>query len=493
MCGIFGVIGRIAVDEAFSAFGKIAHRGTDGYGCIVDGKSWYASTLTELRKKVTVDTSRSFLFLHALHAIVGNVPQPFVSQNKHTATCFLANCEIYNWKPLSVLHDLQPQPKNDAELFFQLLQKVGVSALESVDGDYAFAYLDDEQLLLARDSIGLKPLVYGKNDTVFAFASEKKALTALDLPTCDVHPQEILSVSLKTKAIEKKKRRPFFRLDMLQQQKLSQISEEDLVDRLAELLLNAIYKRVRDLDTFGILFSGGVDSTLLAKCCVLLGKKPTLYTGAVDCGGRLPPDLVAAEQAAAALRLPLKKKVLTLNDAGHVFEEVVKTIESKDVMKVGVAAPFAVACTLAKEDGIKVLLSGIGSEELFAGYERHLTVFQKGGDVNEECLRGFGEMWERDLYRDDLITMRHRVELRTPFLDTDLISFAKDIPVNLKIGSAGNKLILRKAALHLGVPEAFALRKKQAAQYGSNFDKALEKLAKQKKFPSKKAYLESIH
>ena len=76
-------------------------------------------------------------------------------------------------------------------------------------------------------------------------------------------------------------------------------------------------------------------------------------------------------------------------------------IEDSNVVKVGVALTFYAACEQAKKDGCKVIFSGLGSEEIFAGYKRHKDSF----DINKECLSGVLKIYERDLYRDDVITM----------------------------------------------------------------------------------------
>ena len=89
--------------------------------------------------------------------------------------------------------------------------------------------------------------------------------------------------------------------------------------------------------------------------------------------------------------------------------------------------------------------------------------------------------------------MAHTVELRLPFLDYDLIRFALSIPEKYKLNKEQNKIILREVAQRIGVPSSFASRKKIAAQYGSNFDKALEKLAKKNGWTSKKEYLQKLN
>jgi len=192
---------------------------------------------------------------------------------------------------------------------------------------------------------------------------------------------------------------------------------------------------------------------------------------------------------------------IKLEEVEALLKKIVPLIEDSNVVKVGVALTFYGACEMAAKDGIKVLFSGLGSEEIFAGYERH----KKSTDINKECLSGLIKIYERDLYRDDIITMSHAIELRLPFLDTKLVSYALKIPERYKIeGEKGkdneksegndqsNKIILRDIAKELGVPSEFCERKKKAAQYGSNFDRAIEKLAKQKGFTYKSEYLNTF-
>jgi asparagine synthase (glutamine-hydrolysing) len=262
---------------------------------------------------------------------------------------------------------------------------------------------------------------------------------------------------------------------------------------LEVLFLEAVRKRTEGLAHFGILFSGGIDSTLLAFLCKKLGKKFTCYTAAfADGNTRNAPDLLQAQEVAKQLGFPLKTKVLGLQETEAVVKEVIKIIETTNPIKVGVALPFYVCAKMAVEDGNKVLLSGLGSEELFAGYQQHLDVLKEKGDVNVECLRGLSLLWDRDLYRDDLVTMAHTVELRLPFLDYDLINYALSIPTKWKIDLKQNKIILRDCAKEIGIPQEVAERKKIAAQYGSNFDKALEKLAKKNGCKGKKDWLGKV-
>ncbi len=454
MCGIFGVYKDLNQEKADKAISLLKHRGSS----------------------VNIIKEKNKILYHVLHPVVNHVQQPLTAKS----SVFMANCEIYNWKKLSETYSLNA--KNDAECLFQLLEKKGIAALEELDGVYAFYYEKNSTIILARDIVGEKPLYYVFDKDVFAFASEAKAIKEYGEPKV-LKPTELLQYSLLHHTVHII-HRWFYHLP-----KETKESKQEILQKLETSLLEAVKKRVAGLDNIGILFSGGIDSTLVAFLCKKLGKKVTCYTAGFQDGNiREAPDVVQAQLVAKELGFPLKSVILNLKETESLIPAVVRIIESKDVVKVGVALPFYCAAELAKHDKQKILLSGLGSEELFAGYQRHLDTLHAIKSVNAECLQGLSLLWDRDLYRDDLIIMSQTIELRLPFLDNELIMYALSIPAEYKISEKQNKIILRELAVQLGIPEHIAMRKKIAAQYGSNFDKALEKLGKGKK----KEYLEKI-
>ncbi|MFQ5475013.1 MAG: asparagine synthase C-terminal domain-containing protein, partial [Candidatus Nanoarchaeia archaeon] len=182
--------------------------------------------------------------------------------------------------------------------------------------------------------------------------------------------------------------------------------------------------------------------------------------------------------------------VFNLDEAEKIIRKAVailakpEKVDADYVVKVGVASVVIAVAGIAED---KLFFSGLGSEELFAGYERH----EKAGDVNEECWRGLRAMWRRDLIRDSAVAEALDIELRTPFLDKGLIVSAMAVPGNRKINDKDKKIILREIAEELGLEE-YAWRKKQGAQYGSRFDRAIAKLAKKKGFEKKGDYLRGL-
>ena len=259
---------------------------------------------------------------------------------------------------------------------------------------------------------------------------------------------------------------------------------------LANELVKAIESRLPD-EKFGILFSGGVDSSLIALFARKAGRDFLCYTvGFQEGDSKEPEDVVYAGKAAKELGIELKAQVISLEQAHNLFKKTVKTLgtELNNVVNVGVASVELACIEMAKKDKIKYFFSGIGSEEIFAGYERH----KLAEDKQEECWKGLTGMYERDLLRDFAVASAKKITFLTPFLDKGLIGVAMRIPARFKIDDDKIKMILREAAQELGLPKEIAWRRKLAAQYGSRLDKAIAKLAKKKGFEYKKDYLGSL-
>lgn len=247
-----------------------------------------------------------------------------------------------------------------------------------------------------------------------------------------------------------------------------------------KVFVEAIKERIPKTK-FGILFSGGIDSTLIAFICKKLKADFTCYT----VGLKDSPDIISAEQTAKKYNFKLKKKILNLKEIEKTIKIVAKLV-GPDTMKVGVGSVIYEGIKLAKKDNINYIFSGLGSEEIFAGYERHAI----SKDINKECWFGLKTMYQRDFLRDLAIAKELKVSVLTPFLDNKVILSAMAIPGKEKIVGEHKKYALRKAAEELGLEDAW--RKKQAAQYGSYFDKAIAKLAKKNNFNNKKDYLSSF-
>ena len=480
MCGIIGFFNQEnAQDKVLKGLDVIKNRGLDGFG-ITDSKELkFEKKLKDLKFHKS-DNALG----HCLHQIAGDVEQPF----KADKACFAANCEIYNWEALNQKYALKA--RNDAEMLFLLLEK-GTSnlpeLLDELDGVYAFAYWKGNKIIIARDIIGVKPLWFSAS--AFSFCSEKKALTQGILNVEELNPRTIMEYDIETKEISTLNREFFKTTPELK------IKKADILKQLKGLIINSISKRLPDQHV-GILFSGGIDSIMIALICKQLQVPFTCYTAALDDPGmETAQDMIWARKASEELGFPLKEILIPIKDVPNLLKKIVPLIEDTNVVKVGVALPFYVACEQARKDNIRVIFSGLGSEELFAGYDRHRKTLEETQDmkrVNEDCQWGLIKIYERDTYRDDVVTMNHNIELRLPFMDHDLSKYALRIPAKYKLDKENSKIIFREVASALGLPEEFAWRKKKAAQYGSKFDRALGKLAKQEN-KSKSEYLRQFY
>ena len=259
-------------------------------------------------------------------------------------------------------------------------------------------------------------------------------------------------------------------------------NEEEAKSLIRPAFEQAVQKRLPK-KRFGILFSGGIDSTLIAFTCKKFTENFICYT----VGLKGSKDIESSSKVAEKLGLTHKIKTLSLREAENVFEKTAKIL-GKDLINIvnlGVGSVELAAIHLAHEDSIDILFSGLGSEEIFAGYQRH----EKATDINQECWNGLKSMWQRDFKRDYALATAEQVTFLTPFLDRQLIIAAMRVDANLKIHLPHKKYILRKMALKLGLTEDICFRPKSAAQYGSSVDKAISKLAKSKGFKYKKEYL----
>jgi len=201
-------------------------------------------------------------------------------------------------------------------------------------------------------------------------------------------------------------------------------------------------------------------------------------------------DLEAAKKAAKRFKFKLRAETISLEELEKILKKVLKVIKEPDVVKAGVGCVFYKAFLLAKKDKIKEVFIGLGSEELFAGYQRHRDMFESKGleAVHKECLKGLKSMYKRDLIRDSLIAKDRKMVLRLPFLDDNVIEYAMRIHPKHKIAKNQSKIIIREVAEELGLKE-FSWRKKKAAQYGSGFHRGLKRLARRNGYKYIKDYL----
>ena len=265
--------------------------------------------------------------------------------------------------------------------------------------------------------------------------------------------------------------------------------KSEIIPELQKHLECAVSKRLRDDETAAIAFSGGLDSSLIA----LIASKDVKDIMLLAVGFENSQDIEYARKIAEFYNWNLQLKIISLLEAEDILKKVIGILKTADIVKVGVGCVVYAVLDLARQNNIKTVLGGLGAEEIFAGYDRHRKKHLENPEaVHEECWHGLENIYAQDLERDSAIAEHFKIRLLAPFLDDGLIKFAMKIDPKLKVSHNDKKIILKEAALSLGLEKEFAFRKKKAAQYGSYFHQAIGKLAKKNGFKYKKYYLKSL-
>ena len=260
-------------------------------------------------------------------------------------------------------------------------------------------------------------------------------------------------------------------------QKIHEKIIEGDVSKIDKLLKLSVSKRVEELQSVGVIFSGGVDSSYLALLLKEISQNIPLKIILYAVGVEGSKDLDSAIYASKFLNLELKTLILTEDMVRNALPEVVNAIGDDNLMKVGVGLTTYFATKIVAQDDLKVAISGQGADELFGGYKRYLKSFVDD-TLNYDIREDISNMYHVNLERDDACSMLNSVELRLPFLDESLVELALNIPDNKKIVSMHDdmrKSILRKLAFEEGLDYEIAYRPKKAAQYGTGIDKILRK------------------
>lgn len=432
------------------------HRGKDSFGVWTDGgvlKSRDFSRVNEIPEgRIGI--------LQCRLAMTGSkdFTQPFFND-----FALVHNGEIYNHIQLRGYLEgrgVSFESDVDTEVILRLIEHLlekGLGMEETVrrammmlNGDYAVAITDGERIYLFRDPMGIRPLHFSPRGF---FASERKVLWAIGEEAHPVLPGEL--VILDGKSVVRKR--------LLRPKDLAR-KGCDARKGLKAALEYAV--RLRTPEKVGVLFSGGLDSSLLALIASEYGDV-TLYTA----GEENSPDVEWARRASDVLGLPLREHLFEEDEVEEAAKRVIFAIEEPNPMNLAIGMTLYFATKLARESGDSVLLSGQGADELFGGYAKYL----ERPELMEEDVEN---LWSRNLERDDKIAMLNSVEGRFPYLDPNVAGIALGLPLELKIASGVRKRILRDIAIELGLPEEFAMREKKACQYGSHSQKLLQRVAK---------------
>lgn len=251
---------------------------------------------------------------------------------------------------------------------------------------------------------------------------------------------------------------------------------DDKVKELEEKLQKAVLKAFGKEEKAGILFSGGIDSSLLAFLCKRAGKKVKLYSVFYENSHDKSQTMVASK----ALGLELNAKEYKKAEGAELFDdfrEVSEKLNLRFTSYVMLSVKFStfIAIKFAAENGEKLLLSGQGADELFAGYARYIKILEEKGEKElEKALRHDFEAIYAKI--DEKIADFFGADIKFPYLEKSIVDFAFSLPVELKIRNKKRKFILYELAKELGIGREITGKEKKAMQYSSGFDKVLKKL-----------------
>jgi asparagine synthase (glutamine-hydrolysing) len=271
------------------------------------------------------------------------------------------------------------------------------------------------------------------------------------------------------------------KVDALREHTQSAAGLQPWLDEFTRAVVTRAHETMQRGDAIGVLLSGGVDSCLIAMILHKNNIPFQCFTAGFHEGNtKLPEDVIYARRIAHECNWAYHEILLDGARAQALLRECTRYLgDVADPVSVSIAAVVAAGAKLAREHGVTCLYGGLGAEELFGGYARHVKALTRGEDaLNEELWRGLRAMYTRDLLRDSRLASGLGISVPTPFLDERVIISAMRIPASEKIVSGVRKMALRRFAIEEGVPEYIAMRPKQAAQYGSRLHKALFRLAK---------------
>lgn len=454
--GIFDIKGRhLAYRElALELSRRLRHRGPDWTGIYSDAKAVIAHERLSI---VDIESGS----------------QPLVSRD---GDLFLAaNAEIYNHRQLEsgLREPYSLKTGSDCEVILPLYQQEGASFLEKLNGIFAFLIWDrnKQQYFAARDPIGVIPLYYGRDELgQIYFASELKALTDVCTSFSDFPPGHYMSSSLAEP-------QPYYRPQWRRYEHTR--GREVDGETLRSALSAAVERQLMSDVPYGVLLSGGLDSSIIAA----LAKKhkrrrvetggqteawwPQLHTFSVGLEGS--PDLKAARTAAAAIGTIHHELHFTIQEGIDALADVIYHIESFDVTTVRASTPMFLLARQIKSMGIKMVLSGEGSDEIFGGY----LYFHRAPNppaFHEETVRKIDLLHKYDCLRANKSMAAWGVETRVPFLDHRFLDTAMNIDAEQKMVGLGRmeKHILR-AAFEDFLPAEIVWRQKEQFSDGVGY------------------------
>jgi len=438
MCSILALL-RLRDDESPAAVrdralrlsARMRHRGPDWNGVVVDRRAALA------HERLAIVDPRSGA-------------QPMVDAGGELVLA--VNGEIYNHRALRqrlATHD-RFATGSDCEVILPLYRRYGPALLELISGIFAFVIHDRRTggYMVARDPVGVVPLYWGHDaEGHVLVASEMKALVDGCEDVAVFPPGHVLTDRLEAPRRYAHPRWTSF----------------EAVDgvplppgRLAEALEAAVHRQLMSDVPYGVLLSGGLDSSLVAAITARFARRrveddelthawwPRVHSFSIGLAGS--PDLEAARRVALAIDSVHHELVYTVQEGLDALPDVIRHVETYDVTTVRAAVPMYLLARHVKAQGVKMVLSGEGADEVLGGY----LYFHKAPDArafHEETVRKLEQLHLFDCLRANKAMAAWGVEARVPFLDREFLEVAMAFDPRLKMVGAGGveKRVLREA------------------------------------------------
>lgn len=461
MCGIAGIFNikiqsRELRSKALQMARKIRHRGPDWSGIYCGG----SAILAHERLSIVDPQSGG---------------QPLYSPDRKLVLA--VNGEIYNHRDIRARYAgrYEFQTGSDCEVILALYRDKGIHFLEDLNGIFAFALYDEEkdEYLIARDPIGVIPLYIGKDsEGHIYFGSELKALEGF----CDEYEPFLPGHYYHSK--EGKMKRWYTR-DWMDYEKVAKENGTSPCRQIHDALEEAVHRQLMSDVPYGVLLSGGLDSSVISAIAKKYAAKrietdgasdawwPQLHSFAVGLKGA--PDLVKAREVAEYIGTVHHEINYTLQEGLDAIQDVIYFIETYDVTTVRASTPMYLLARVIKSMGIKMVLSGEGADEIFGGY----LYFHKAPDArtfHEETVRKLSKLHLYDCLRANKGLAAWGVEGRVPFLDKEFLDVAMRLAPEVKMapGKVIEKKVVREAFESL-LPASVAWRQKEQFSDGVGY------------------------
>ncbi len=457
-----------------------------GIVCVFDAKQKnevVRTKILEMSKKIRhrgpdwsgIYQHNHVIFSHERLAIVDPTSgkQPLFTKDKKVALA--VNGEIYNHQELrKEFPEYEFLTQSDCEVILALYRRDGKNFLEKLNGIFAFALYDEENdaYLIGRDHMGIIPLYMGwdKNGS-FYVASELKSLEGVCNKIEEFLPGHFL-YSKDGQELQQWYKRDWTEFDNVKD------NETDIA-AIRKGLEDAVHRQLMSDVPYGVLLSGGLDSSIIAAVTAKFARQrvesgdtqeawyPRLHSFAVGLEGS--PDLAAARKAADHIGSVHHEIKYTVQEGLDAIKDVIYHLETYDVTTVRASTPMYLLARVIKSMGIKMVLSGEGSDELFGGY----LYFHKAPSAqafHEETVRKLGKLHLYDCLRANKSLMAWGIEGRVPFLDKEFMDVAMTINPKDKMITPERmeKWVLRKAFEDI-LPESIAWRQKEQFSDGVGY------------------------